>query len=142
MNRKHRSVPQAPDQEERDISVFDSCEYARLLGMKIIDVWHGGARVIMDAEGKRNPFGFVHGAALFSLADHAFSIAANAERVHQVALTAIICYFSPARGPLTAVARKKGETYQYSYYEIEIIEREKLVAMFEGIGFKTEEPGL
>lgn len=142
MHQKHRSIPQAPDQQERDITVFDSCEYAHLLGMKMVDVWNGGARVIMDAEGKRNPFGFVHGAALFSLADHAFSIAANAEGVHQVALTALICYLSPAGGTLTAVARKLGETDQYSYYEIEITEREKLVAKFEGTGFKTEEPGV
>ncbi|MDD1672416.1 MAG: PaaI family thioesterase, partial [Methanomicrobiales archaeon] len=125
MPHQRRNVRETLDRNEQDTTIFDSCEYARLLGMKIIDVWKGGARVMMDADGKRNPFGFVHGAALFSLADHAFAIAANAEGVHQVALTANIQYLSPAQGFLTAIAGKVGETDQYSYYEIEIMEGER-----------------
>lgn len=142
MHHQHWGGRETLDRNEQGITIFDSCEYAQLLQMKIIDVWEGGARVMMDADGKRNPFGDIHGAALFSLADHTFAIAANAEGIHQVALTANIQYLSPAQGSLTAIARKVGETDQFSYYEIEILEGKRLVARFEGTGFKMEVSGI
>lgn len=126
--------------EESDeiIARFDRCECARLLGMKVRDTWPGGARVIMDAPGKRNPNGVLHGGAIFSLADHAFGLAANNGKTRQVAVSATITYLSPARGTLEAVAEKVAETGDHSLFVVRVYEGGRLVASFEGIGIKEQ----
>ncbi|WML68422.1 MAG: hypothetical protein METHP_02044 [Methanoregula sp. SKADARSKE-2] len=45
----------------------------------------GFARVVMDCSGKMNPHRVAHGEAIFSLADHAFGIAANCSGADRVA---------------------------------------------------------
>lgn len=122
---------------------FNHCECARLLGMEVTGTWPGGARVIMESAGKRNPNGVLHGGAIFSLADHAFGLAANNGKTRQVAVSATITYLSPARGTLEAVAEQVAETGDHSLFVVRVYEGERLVATFEGVGIKEQcIPGL
>ena len=79
--------PEVPDSI---VARFNRCECARLLGMEVTETWPGGARVRMEATGKRNSNGVIHGGAIFSLADHAFGLAANNGKTPQVAVSASI----------------------------------------------------
>ncbi|HOT03118.1 MAG TPA: PaaI family thioesterase [Methanolinea sp.] len=115
---------------------FNQSEFARLLGMEILEARPGYARVRMDTEGKRNLRGFAHGGAIFALADQAFGIAANLGDVDEVALSAQIFYLAPAMGTLTAIAECNGETAQYSSYTVQVFRDNMLVATFEGQGKK------
>lgn len=118
------------------VDLFNSCAYARLMGMEIVEVWEEGARVTMDAAGKTNAMGVAHGGAVFALADQAFGIAANLGDQVQVAISAHINYITPANGMLEAVAQRRAETEKNSLYEIRIYEEGRLVATFEGVAWK------
>ena len=115
---------------------FNRCECARLLGMEVTATWPGGARVIMKAQGKQNPNGVIHGGAIFSLADHAFGLAANNGENRQVAVSATITYLSPAKGNLEAVAKQVAESAEHSLFLVRVYEGKRLVATLEGVGIK------
>jgi acyl-CoA thioesterase len=120
---------------QEQVDAFNGCPYARMMGMVITGVWPGGARVVMSPEGKENPHGVIHGGAIFSLADHAFAIAANQEEV-QVATSVYITYMVPATGTLEAVAEFLGETDRTALYRVSVKSGDRLVASFEGVTFR------
>lgn len=72
------------------IRSFNESEFARLLGMEILDASEGYSRVTMDCAGKMNPGGVAHGGAIFALTDQAFGIAANCCGTHRVAVSVSI----------------------------------------------------
>jgi acyl-CoA thioesterase len=129
------------DERERKrksrIEEFNHSEFARLLGMVATETWDGGARVTMDISGKRNSQGNVHGGAIFSLADHAFGLAANLE-ADQVATSAHINYLSPAGDRLEAVAERVGGNDLNSLYRVTVYEGERVIATFEGVGIRMK----
>ncbi|MDD1719251.1 MAG: hotdog fold thioesterase [Methanoregulaceae archaeon] len=129
----------AGEKEER-IAAFNGSEYARLLGMEIVQTWDGGARVVMDTKGKHNSNGVAHGGAVFSLADHAFGIAANLTGIHQVAVSAYVTYLAPSTGRLEAVAEKVSENGEHSLYRVVVYEGSRVVALFDGTGIKVTGP--
>ena len=59
-------------------------------------------------------------------------------QIAQVALSASIKYHRPARGRLTAVARKSREDDRTSTFAVMVYSGSDLVAEFEGIGFKLK----
>ena len=128
-----------PAPVEERVSAFNACECARLLGMEIVEVWDGGARVVMDTEGKRNAFHVVHGGAVFALADQAFGIAANARGEMQVAISAHIHFIAPATGALEAIAERRAESRDHSVYEVRVFDDGRLVAQFEGVAWRKAE---
>lgn len=123
------------------IALFNGCEFARILGMDIIEARPGFARVVMDGKGKANPNNFIHGGAIFTVADQAFAIAGNLDNIPRVAISASIMYISPATGPLEAVAERVGDDGQHSVYHVRVYEGKRLVATFEGVGIKTQANG-
>jgi acyl-CoA thioesterase len=125
-----------PAQVQQRIASFDQSEFARLLGMKVIEARDGFARVGMPSSGKKNPNGVIHGGAIFSLADQAFGMAANAGGTNRVAVSIHIQYIAPASGDLTATAELVGEHGRYSTYRVMVYEGERLVAEFDGVAIR------
>jgi acyl-CoA thioesterase len=125
------------DAETRMKKVTQS-RYAALIGTRILSINSDEVRVEMDLDDKLNGFGIGHGGAVFSLADEAFAIAANRGEFPQVAMLASIKYIKPAKGRLTAVARKAREEERISVYSVLVYSGNDLVAEFEGIGFKLK----
>jgi len=119
------------------IEAFNTCEFSRLLGMNITEVWDHGVKVTMTTEGKSGPNGVAHGGAVFTLADHAFGIAANMGGERQVALSATIQYVSPAQGHLEAIAERVSGNDLCSLYRVMVYAGDRLVAVFEGTGIKV-----
>ncbi|MDA8218099.1 MAG: PaaI family thioesterase [Dehalococcoidales bacterium] len=57
---------------------FDDSPYARLLGMRLVELAHGYAKVELEVSSQFANFaGLPHGGVLMSLADHAFGCALN-----------------------------------------------------------------
>jgi acyl-CoA thioesterase len=131
--------PVAPNPEaaEERIRVFNASEFARLLGMEILEASDGYARVTMDSAGKMNPGGVAHGGAIFALADQAFGIAANCCGVHRVAVSVSIQYIAPATGKLDAVARRVADNGTCDTYRVMVHEGERPVAEFTGVAFRV-----
>ncbi len=113
--------------------------FAKLCGLETLSISEKEAVVRMRTEGASNALGTVHGGAIFSLADQAFALAANANGDRQVAMSASITYLRPARGTLVATARKIGETKSNSVYQVLVHEGDELVAIFQGNGFKLKD---
>ncbi len=126
-----------PEGDTGPISMYNGSEYSILLGMEVAEARPGFAKVVMDPAGKRNHRGFIHGGAIFSLADQAFAAAANAGEIREVALSAQISYIRPARETLTAIAERVGEDGQHSLYRVRVFEGDLLVAILEGVGISV-----
>lgn len=134
-----------PDSGSRDdlpdpdaiVQEFNSCEFALLLGMQVTEIRPGLARIRMDPTGKRNSNGVLHGGAIFSLADHAFGLAANAEGIREVAVSAHIHYMAPGNGRIEAVAERVSRSGRTSVYRVIIREGDRTIAIFEGTGIRT-----
>ena len=123
------------------ILAFNESDFARLLSMNVVEAHDGFARVTMDCSGKMNPHKVAHGGAIFSLADHAFGIAANCNGVDRVAVSVHIQYISPATGSLTAVAERVAERVadngKYSTFRVKVSEAERLIAEFNGVALQV-----
>jgi acyl-CoA thioesterase len=123
------------------ISDFNQSEFARLLGIKIIEAHDGYARVIMDCKGKNNPRGVAHGGAVFALADQAFGIAANCGGgAPRVAVSIHIQYLAPATGSLVAIARRVEDNGTYSTFQVLVYEGERIIATFDGVAILLDLP--
>lgn len=118
-------------------ALFSTCEFARTLGLAVAEARDGYARILMPAAGKRNPHGVIHGGAIFTLADQAFAIAANAGGCDRVAVSATIQFIAPASGNLEAVATFVGRSGNYWTYRIVVSEGERLVAVFDGTAIQV-----
>jgi acyl-CoA thioesterase len=119
------------------IALFDSSEFAGLLGITTIEAREGYARLRMPCSNKKNPHGVVHGGAIFSLADQAFSVAANAGTTDRVAVSVHIQYIAPAHGDLEAVAERVSENGDFSTYRVMVYEGERIIAEFDGVATRV-----
>lgn len=128
-----------PDQAAiaEQIRLFNASEFARLLGMEILEAAEGYSRVSMDCAGKMNPGGVAHGGAIFALADQAFGIAANCCGIHRVAVSVSIQYIAPAKGKLVATARRVADNGSCDTYCVMVHEGERPVAEFTGVAFRV-----
>lgn len=134
---QHNQLPARATIEER-IASFDSSEFAQLMDIKVLEAREGYARVTMAPFQKKNPNGVVHGGAIFSLADHAFAIAANAGRTDRVAVSIHIQFIAPAHGDLMAISEIIGESGRYSTYRIMVYEKDRAVAQCDGVAIRTD----
>jgi acyl-CoA thioesterase len=130
--KKGPAAGNAPGSLRDRIESFDECEFARHLGIRIMAARYGYARLAMPAADKKNPHQTIHGGAVFTLADHAFGIAANAGSDRWVAVTASIRYLAPASGDLEAVAEYVGGSRNFSAYRVTVTDNGKPVALFDG----------
>jgi acyl-CoA thioesterase len=133
----HDQFPARISIEERIVS-FDSSEFAQLLGMKVLEAREGYARVMMSPLQKKNPNGVIHGGAVFSLADHAFAIAANAGCTDRVAVSIHIQFIAPAHGDLIAISEIVGDSGRFSTYRIMVYEKDRAVAQCDGVAIRTD----
>jgi acyl-CoA thioesterase len=131
--------PETPENAAipEQIRVFNESEFARLLGMEILEAHDGYSRVTMDCAGKMNPGGVAHGGAIFALADQAFGIAANCCGIHRVAVSVSIQYIAPAKGKLVAVAKRVSDNGSCDTYRVMVHEGERPVAEFTGVAFRV-----
>ena len=131
------SGPAGTDTVHQQISLFNDSEFAKLLGMEILEASEGYSKVVMDCTGKTNPGGVAHGGAIFALADQAFGIASNCCGIHRVAVSVSIQYIAPAKGLLTAVARRVEDNGSCDTYRVMVHAGERPVAEFTGVAFRV-----
>jgi acyl-CoA thioesterase len=111
--------------------------FARLLGMELLEVADGRARVALTAGRQHGNFlGLVHGGAVFSLADAALAAASNGQGDTAVAtvVTIHLLQASHAGDRLLAEAVQEHRTGRLALYRITVVRlpAEDLVAVAEG----------
>ena len=117
--------------------------FARHLGMRVIEVGEGYARVEMNLEpSSANIFGRPHGGAIFSLVDEAFEMASNSHGTVAVALNMNITYVSsPTIGArVQAEAREQSRSRRTATYDIRVSDDNgRLIAICQGLVYRRDE---
>ena len=115
--------------------------YPRLLGIEVLEIKPGYARVAMQFEPEmQNIFGMLHGGAVFSLLDEAFQLACNARDEVAVAQQ-VNTYFLAAAPPgarLIAEAKEQNATRKTALYEIRVFEEadDRLLATAQALAYR------
>ena len=113
--------------------------FAQLLGIEIVEVKIGYALLKLRIEEKHlNGIGMVQGGALFTLADYAFGVAANADGSTAVGINANISYFKTPKGKIIyAEAMEENTNKKICGYKVRIKDEDgSLVASFTGLGYR------
>lgn len=114
--------------------------YARKLGMELLEVKEGYARVRMQASpDSANIFGLCHGGAIFSLMDEAFQVACNSHGTLAVALHVGVSYHAPPRmgTQLVAEAHEIHRSRRTGHYRIEVRDEQgQLIASCQALAYR------
>ena len=115
--------------------------FPRLLGIEVLDIKPGYARVAMPFDpGMQNIFGMLHGGAVFSQLDEAFQLACNARGEVAVAQQ-VNTYFLAAARPgarLIAEAKEQNATRKTALYEVRVFEEadDRLLATAQALAYR------
>jgi acyl-CoA thioesterase len=118
---------------------IDQDRYARHLGVEIVECGEGAARAKLELrENHLNSVNTVHGGAIFSLADSAFSAASNSHGTVAVAIQVSISYFKAvSTGTIYAEAKEVSRNPKLATYLIEVTDDGgSLLALFQGTVYR------
>lgn len=117
---------------------FQADRFAIEMGARITACDETGATVEMIASARHlNAAGTVQGGAIFTLADFAFAVAANAGGILTVSLQNSINFLhAAAPGKLTARAQQISETRRLCCYEVAVYDEQRLVAKMSVNGYR------
>jgi acyl-CoA thioesterase len=114
-------------------------QFAEALGIKVLEVKDGYAKVSMKVEKKHtNALGFTHGGVIFSLADYAFAQACNFGDNVAVAVQVSINFLKPSVecDVLIAEAIRVSEGKTTGLYQVIVRKEDKTIALFTGLAYK------
>jgi acyl-CoA thioesterase len=120
-------------------AVRDKDEFARLLGIEVVESGPGRAKVRMAVTpAHRNGLGMVHGGAIFTLADCAFAVACNSHGYTSVAINANISYLRAPKGSvLWAEAEELAVEGKMGSCQVRVLDEDGgVVAMFGGMSYR------
>ena len=138
-----RPEPDAQGIAERSAqALYERDRASQALGMRLIEVRPGGARVAMSVRPDMlNGHDVCHGGIVFALADSAFAFACNSYNESTVAAAAAIDFLAAVRAgdELTAAASELWRTRRNGIYEIEVTnQRGERVALFRGRSYRVD----
>lgn len=117
-------------------AMYDGDRASQSLGMRILGVQPGGARVEMLVRpDMTNGHGICHGGFIFSLADSTFAFACNSHGAATVAAGAAIDFLRPAKvgDRLVAIAVERSRTRRTGVYDVTVEDQDgEIVALFRG----------
>jgi acyl-CoA thioesterase len=108
---------------ESAAALFAGDHAARFLGIEVLEVTPGGARLAMSVRSDMaNGHGVCHGGFLFALADTAFAYACNSAGVAMVAAGASIEFLAPAAAGerLIAVAKQTWGNERQGLFDVAV----------------------
>jgi len=124
--------------------IFSKDPFARSLGAELVELRPGYAKVRMKlGESHLNFLGFVHGGALISLMDYAFSAASNSHNLSSVAITMSVQFIKAAEpgSELYAEAREVSNSKKLGLYEMTALTKEGgLLAKCDGRVYRIGSP--
>ncbi|NQD68858.1 hotdog fold thioesterase [Bacillus haikouensis] len=115
--------------------------YAQSLGIQLTKFEAGFAEANLEVQSHMvNAHGTVHGAVIYALADHAFSVACNAYGKTSVGLSTTIQFIEAAKPGDRIVARatEVRRNFRTGFYRIEIFHEEILIATMEAVSYRKD----
>lgn len=125
-------------------AVVEQDRFARHSGLEIVEAGAGRAKVRMCIGPQHlNGMGYVHGGAIFTLADYAFAAACNSRGYAAVAVNANISYVKAAReGSLTAEAQELTAEGKLGTCMVRVTDDAgDVVAVFQGLSYRKGPAG-
>jgi acyl-CoA thioesterase len=125
--------------KDKIIEYFMRDRFAVLAGIKILEVEPGHAMVEMDIAPKHlNAAGIVQGGAIFTMADFAFAVAANAGGQVTLSVSANITFLKSVTGKkLIAEAQEVSPGKKITDYNVEVFdESHELIARINIVGYR------
>ncbi|MEY2194430.1 PaaI family thioesterase [Neobacillus sp. BF23-41] len=115
--------------------------YAQSLGIQLTKFEAGFAEAILEVQDHMvNAYGTVHGAVIYALADHAFSVACNAYGKTSVGLSTTIQFIEAAKPGDRIVARSTEirRNFRTGFYRIDIFHEQNLIATMEAVSYRKD----
>jgi len=112
--------------------------FAQLLGIRVLELAAGRAKVAMDATPEHcNGLAIVHGGVIFALADFAFAAACNSHGHPTVGINVNISYVKAAQpGPLFAEATEVVDA-KIGVCQVRVTDADgALLALFQGLSYR------
>jgi len=105
---------------EKILELFSKDKFSKNCGIKVIEINHGYAKCSMEiTENHLNGIGTLMGGAAFTLADFAFSLAANSYGIVAVSTNAYISFLKKCMGGIvTAVASEISRSHKLGVYRV------------------------
>ncbi|MDI3095038.1 hotdog fold thioesterase [Priestia megaterium] len=115
--------------------------YAQSLGIQLTKFEAGFAEAALEVQSHMvNAYGTVHGAIIYTLADHAFSLACNAYGKTSLGLSTTIQFIESAKPEdrLVARATELKRNYRTGFYRIDILHEQSLIATMDAVSYRKD----
>ncbi|MET3689542.1 acyl-CoA thioesterase [Priestia megaterium] len=115
--------------------------YAQSLGIQLTKFEAGFAEAALEVQSHMvNAYGTVHGAIIYALADHAFSLACNAYGKTSLGLSTTIQFIESAKPEdrLVARATELKRNYRTGFYRIDILHEQSLIATMDAVSYRKD----
>ena len=115
--------------------------YAQSLGIQLTKFEAGAAEATIEVQSTMvNAYGTVHGAVIYALADHAFSVACNAYGKTSLGLSTTIQFIESAKpgDKIVARATEVKRNYRTGFYRIDVFHEENLIATMEAVSYRKD----
>ncbi|WP_077325509.1 PaaI family thioesterase [Virgibacillus siamensis] len=115
--------------------------YAQSLGIELTDFKAGFTEAMLVVQSHMvNAHGTVHGAIIYALADHVFSVAFNAYGKISVGLSTTIQFIRAAEAGdrITARATEIRRNYRTGFYRIDICHQDDLIATMDAVSYRKD----
>ncbi|MFE4705457.1 PaaI family thioesterase [Peribacillus simplex] len=115
--------------------------YAQSLGIQLTKFEAGTAEATIEVQSTMvNAYGTVHGAVIYAVADHAFSVACNAYGKTSLGLSTTIQFIESAKPGDNIVARATEikRNYRTGFYRIDVFHEENLIATMEAVSYRKD----
>jgi len=123
-------------------ALFERDRASQVLGMRLVEVRPGYARVVMTVRADMvNGHAVCHGGLIFTLADSAFAFSCNSHNESTVAAAASIDFLASALAgdELSAVATELWRTRRNGIYEVTVTnQRGERIALFRGRSYRID----
>ena len=123
-------------------ALFERDQASQVLGMRLLEVRPGHARVVMRVRADMvNGHARCHGGLIFALADSAFAFSCNSHNESTVAAAASIDFLASASAgdELAAVATELWRTRRNGIYEVTVTnQRGERIAVFRGRSYRID----
>ncbi|WML46712.1 hotdog fold thioesterase [Neobacillus sp. PS3-34] len=116
--------------------------YALSLGIQLTKFEAGFAEASLEVQDHMvNTHGTVHGAVIYALADHVFSVACNAYGKTSVGLSTTIQFIEAAKPGDRIVARATEikRNFRTGFYRIDILHEQNLIATMDAVSYRKDQ---
>ena len=126
---------------EQILKQVNNDPYAQSLGIQLTKFEAGFAEAMLEIQSHMvNAYGTVHGAVIYALADHAFSVACNAYGKTSLGLSTTIQFIESAKpgDKIVARATEVKRNYRTGFYRIDICHEQNLIATMEAVSYRKD----